>query len=81
MIILNINNRDYEVDAERNELLVWVIREKIGLTETKFGCGRKTCGACTIFVDGTLVHSCVTDVSTVLGKKITTREGLQNQTF
>ena len=76
MVTLNVNNHDYDVDADNDELLVWVIREKIGLTETKFGCGVETCGACTVLVDGEPVHACVTNLVAVLGKKVTTREAL-----
>lgn len=76
MLTLNINGDDYQVRADPNELLVWVINEKIGLTCTKFGCGIEVCGACTVLIDGEATRSCITDVSEVIGKKIITREGL-----
>ena len=76
MLTLNINGDDYQVRADPNELLVWVINEKIGLTCTKFGCGIEMCGACTVLIDGEATRSCITDVSEFIGKKIITREGL-----
>ncbi len=76
MITLHINNKDYNVAAEPDELLVWVINEKVGLTKTKFGCGIEMCGACRVLVDGEIIRSCVTDVKDVLGKEIFTKEGL-----
>jgi len=76
MLTLNINGDDYQVRADPNELLVWVINEKIGLTCTKFGCGIEMCGACTVLIDGESTRSCITNVSEVIGKTIVTREGL-----
>lgn len=76
MITLNVNGNDVEVDAKPDELLVWVINEKVGLTSTKFGCGIETCGACKVLVDGETTRSCVVDVGEVIGKKITTKEGV-----
>ena len=76
MITLRINSKNYKVVAEPNELLVWVINEKVGLTKTKFGCGIEMCGACKVLVDGEIIRSCVTDVGDVVDKEIFTKEGL-----
>ena len=76
MIKLTVNGRSREVDVEPNTPLLWVLREQIGLTGTKYGCGIAQCGACTVHVDGAAVRSCVMPVSAVAGKKITTIEGL-----
>jgi len=76
MIRLSVNNKTYQVDADPNTPLLWAIREQIGLTGTKYGCGIAQCGACTVHVDGVATRSCVMPVSAVAGKKITTIEGL-----
>ena len=76
MIRLNINGKDHSVDAEPDTPLLWVIREQVGLTGTKYGCGIAQCGACTVHVDGEPVRSCVVPASQAAGKKITTIEGL-----
>jgi isoquinoline 1-oxidoreductase alpha subunit len=76
MIQLNINGKPQQVDVDPNTPLLWVIREQIGLTGTKYGCGVAVCGSCTVHVDGAAVRSCVTPVSAVQGTKITTIEGL-----
>ncbi|MHA4846580.1 (2Fe-2S)-binding protein [Flavitalea antarctica] len=76
MIKLSINKRSYEVDASPDMPLLWVIRDLVGLTGTKFGCGVAQCGACTIHLDGEAVRSCVTKVSRGVGKEIVTIEGL-----
>ncbi len=76
MISLNVNGKRYEVDVSSDTPLLWVIREKIGLTGTKFGCGMAQCGACTVHVNGQAVRSCVTPVSSVVGEEIVTIEGL-----
>jgi isoquinoline 1-oxidoreductase alpha subunit len=73
---LNVNGRSYEVDVEPNTPLLWVIREQVGLTGTKYGCGIAQCGACTIHLDGAAVRSCAMPVSAAAGKRITTIEGL-----
>ncbi len=73
---LNINGSSQEVDVEPNTPLLWAIREQVGLTGTKYGCGIAQCGACTVHVDGAAVRSCVMPVSAVAGKRITTIEGL-----
>jgi len=76
MIRLTINGKAHEVDVEPNTPLLWVIREQVGLTGTKYGCGIAQCGACTVHVDGAPMRSCSFPVSAAAGKKITTIEGL-----
>jgi isoquinoline 1-oxidoreductase alpha subunit len=76
MIRLTVNNKAYQVDADPTTPLLWAIREQVGLTGTKYGCGIAQCGACTVHVDGVATRSCVMPVSAVAGKKITTIEGL-----
>jgi isoquinoline 1-oxidoreductase subunit alpha len=76
MVSLTVNGKTYQVDVPVDTPLLWVIRENIGLTGTKYGCGRALCGACTVHVDGQAVRSCVTPVSEVIGKEILTIEGL-----
>jgi len=76
MVTLNINDRDHQVDAEPDELLVWVIHEKVGLTKTRFGCGIQMCGSCKVLIDDEISFTCNVKVGDVLGKKITTREVL-----
>jgi isoquinoline 1-oxidoreductase alpha subunit len=73
---LEINGKDIEFDAPADTPLLWILREEAGLTGTKFGCGRALCGACTVHVDGDARRSCVTAVGDVVGKRITTIEGL-----
>ena len=79
MIQLNINNKVYEVDASSDMPLLWAIRDLVGLTGTKFGCGMAQCGACTVHVEGTPVRSCSFPVAAAAGKKITTIEGLNEK--
>lgn len=79
MITININNKDYQVDVEPDTPLLWVIREQIGLTGTKFGCGIAQCGACTVHLDGNAIRSCVMPISAVENQKITTIEGLSSE--
>jgi isoquinoline 1-oxidoreductase alpha subunit len=76
MVRLSINGQTYDVDADPNTPLLWVIREQVGLTGTKYGCGVAQCGACTVHIDGAAVRSCAMPVSAVAGKRITTIEGL-----
>ncbi len=76
MAKLNINGRTHDVDVEPGTPLLWAIREQVGLTGTKYGCGVAQCGSCTVLVDGAAVRSCVMPVSAAEGKKITTIEGL-----
>ena len=77
---LTINGRTVEADAEPAMPLLWVLRDVLGMTGTKYGCGVAACGACTVRVDGQPVRSCVTPVSTVAGRKIVTIEGLGGKT-
>ncbi|MDH5534409.1 MAG: (2Fe-2S)-binding protein [Betaproteobacteria bacterium] len=76
MIELNINGRSLKVDVEPDTPLLWAIREQVGLTGTKYGCGVAQCGSCTVHIDGAAVRSCVMPVNAAAGKKITTIEGL-----
>ena len=76
MVALNINGQMHEVDVEPDTPLLWVLRDTIGLTGTKYGCGIAQCGACTVHIDGTAVRSCSMPISLVEGKHITTIEGL-----
>jgi aerobic-type carbon monoxide dehydrogenase small subunit (CoxS/CutS family) len=76
MISLEVNGKKYDFDVGPDTPLLWVLRETLGLTGTKFGCGMALCGACTVHVEGEAVRSCVTPVSSVSGKKITTIEGI-----
>jgi len=73
---LNVNGKSHEVDVEPTTPLLWVIREQIGLTGTKYGCGIAQCGACTVHIDGAAARSCAMPVSAAAGKRITTIEGL-----
>jgi len=76
MANLTINGKAFDVDVEPDTPLLWVIRENIGLTGTKYGCGIAQCGACTVHVDGVAFRSCGMTVSDAVGKQITTIEGL-----
>jgi isoquinoline 1-oxidoreductase subunit alpha len=73
---LNVNGKSLNVTAEADTPLLWVLRDELGLTGTKFGCGMGLCGACTVHVDGEPARSCSTPLADVAGKKITTIEGL-----
>lgn len=73
---LHVNGSEREVDAPEDMPLLWVLRDLMNLTGTKFGCGIAQCGACTVHIDGAPLRACVTPVSAVAGKKITTIEGL-----
>ena len=73
---INVNGATTEVDVPHDTPLLWVLREELDLTGTKFGCGRALCGACTVHVDGAPRRSCVTPVADVEGKRVTTIEGL-----
>ena len=79
MIKLNVNGRDISVDADADTPLLWALRDEIGLTGTKFGCGIGMCGACTVHVGGRATRSCITPLSAVAGTRITTIEGLDRQ--
>ena len=76
MVRLTINGKTHEVDVDPNTPLLWVIREQVGLTGTKYGCGVAQCGACTVHINGAPVRSCVMPVSAAANAKITTIEGL-----
>ncbi|MEO8459730.1 MAG: (2Fe-2S)-binding protein [Dokdonella sp.] len=73
---LSVNGVDHDVDATNDMPLLWVLRDLLHLTGTKFGCGIAQCGACTVHVDGAPLRSCITPASAVAGRKITTIEGL-----
>ena len=82
MLHLTINGKSHDVDVEPDTPLLWVIRDSVGLTGTKYGCGIAQCGACTVHIDGAATRSCGLQVSDAVGKKITTIEGLaQNGTL
>jgi isoquinoline 1-oxidoreductase alpha subunit len=76
MIKLTVNGQSQDVDVAGETPLLWVLRDTLGLTGTKFGCGMAQCGACTVHLDGAPTRACVTPVSAVAGKSITTIEGL-----
>ncbi len=77
MITLNVNGQSYQVNvADTSTPLLWVLRDILGLTGTKYGCGKEICGACTVLVNGQAQTSCQMDVSSAVGKTITTIEGL-----
>jgi isoquinoline 1-oxidoreductase subunit alpha len=80
MISLTVNGMPRQLDVPPDMPLLWAVRETLGLTGTKYGCGMALCGACTVHVDGAPTRSCVTPVSSVAGKRITTIEGLSAQT-
>jgi len=79
MISLTINNIKHQLDVDPNMPLLWALRDVIGLTGTKFGCGNGVCGACTILLDGNPIRSCITPVSLADGKDILTIEGVENE--
>jgi aerobic-type carbon monoxide dehydrogenase small subunit (CoxS/CutS family) len=74
---LNVNGTVHHIDVERDRSLLSVLRDELGLTGTKYGCGEGECGACTVLLDGQRTPSCVTPVATALGKKVLTIEGLE----
>ncbi|HET8692689.1 MAG TPA: (2Fe-2S)-binding protein [Steroidobacteraceae bacterium] len=76
MVKLNVNGRAHEVDLPGDTPLLWALRDAIGLTGTKFGCGMALCGACTVHVDGQPVRACMTPVSSLEGKKVVTIEAI-----
>ncbi|HEY8441593.1 MAG TPA: (2Fe-2S)-binding protein [Xanthobacteraceae bacterium] len=76
MIVLTVNGNTYEANVEPDTPLLWVLRDTIGLTGTKYGCGIAQCGACTVQVDGVAMRSCALPAATVVGRRITTIEGL-----
>jgi isoquinoline 1-oxidoreductase subunit alpha len=76
MIVLNVNGKTYEANVDPDTPLLWVLRDNIGLTGTKYGCGIAQCGACTVQIDGVAMRSCALPAVTVVGRRITTIEGL-----
>ncbi|POA63174.1 (2Fe-2S)-binding protein [Pseudomonas sp. GW531-T4] len=74
---LRINQKTYQVDADADTPLLWVIRDDLGLTGTKYGCGLAQCGACSVLVDGNVVRACVTPVAGVVGREVTTIEAIE----
>ena len=76
MPTLNINGKDTQVDADSSTPILWALRDTLGMTGTKFGCGAALCGACTVHLDGAAIRSCVTPISAAAGKKITTIEAV-----
>ena len=79
MIKLSINNKKYEIDVASEMPILWVIRDIIGLTGTKYGCGKGVCGSCNVLLDGNLIRSCITPISLAEGKNIITIEGVENE--
>ena len=79
VVSLNVNGHGHRVEADAETPLLWVLRDDIGLTGTKFGCGVAQCGACTVHLDGEPARSCVTPASAVGHRKVTTIEGLQSR--
>jgi len=78
-VSLNVNGHAHKVEADADTPLLWVLRDDIGLTGTKFGCGVAQCGACTVHLDGQPARSCVTPATAVGARKVTTIEGLQSK--
>jgi isoquinoline 1-oxidoreductase alpha subunit len=76
MMTLRINDQEYELDVPHDMPLLWVLRDIVGLTGTKFGCGVALCGACTVHLDGRAIRSCITPASHAAGKSVTTVEGI-----
>jgi len=76
MLTLNINKKSYTVDVDPDMPLLWVLRDKLGLVGTKYGCGMAQCGACAVHLNGEAVRSCVTKVSRAIGQQVVTIEGL-----
>src|SRR5688572_24510112 len=79
MINLKVNGKAYDVDVDPSTPILWVLRDKLGLTGTKFGCGAAQCGACTVHLDGNGIRSCISPVSIAVEKEIVTIEGLDTQ--
>ena len=76
MTTLRINGQEHDLDVPDDMPLLWVLRDVVGLTGTKFGCGVALCGACTVHVDGRPIRSCITPIASVVGKKVTTIEAI-----
>ena len=75
---LKVNGREYSADVEDGMPLLWVLRDVLNMTGTKYGCGVAACGACTVHIDGVATRTCILPVSAVVGKEITTIEGISN---
>ena len=73
---LNINGKDVRVDADESTPILWALRDTLGMTGTKFGCGAALCGACTVHLNGAAIRSCVTPIASAVGQKITTIEAV-----
>ncbi|MCU7917986.1 MAG: (2Fe-2S)-binding protein [Candidatus Thiodiazotropha sp. (ex Epidulcina cf. delphinae)] len=80
MIKLNVNGSNQPLDIDPDTPLLWALRDHMGLTGTKFGCGIAQCGSCTVYLDGEPVRSCITPVSAAVGRQVTTIEGLNSPT-
>ncbi len=78
MIVLTVNNERRELDRPADTPLLWVLRDQLGLSGTKFGCGIGSCGACIVHLDGKAVNACITPLSAAAGKSVTTIEGLND---
>jgi len=76
MATLNVNGKDITVDADPSTPILWALRDTLGMTGTKFGCGQALCGACTVHLNGSPIRSCVTPISAVEGQKVTTIEAV-----
>jgi isoquinoline 1-oxidoreductase alpha subunit len=78
---INVNSTEHEVEADGDTPLLWVLRDMLGMTGTKFGCGIGACGACTVHIDGAALRSCVIPLKSVPGRRVTTIEGLASGSF
>jgi isoquinoline 1-oxidoreductase alpha subunit len=78
MVHLSVNGKNYEIDVAPEMPILWAIRDIIGLTGTKYGCGTGICGSCSILLDGSSIRSCISPVSLAIGKEITTIEGVED---
>jgi isoquinoline 1-oxidoreductase alpha subunit len=78
MVPISVNGKSFPVEVDRDTPLLWVLRDHLDMTGTKYGCGMALCGACTVFIDGKPARSCTTPVSTVVGRRITTIEAIGN---
>src|SRR5881392_3062458 len=76
MVTLNVNGKQLQADVDADTPILWVLRDTLGMTGTKFGCGMAMCGACTVHINGDAVRSCVTPIQNVAGKSVMTIEGL-----
>jgi isoquinoline 1-oxidoreductase alpha subunit len=79
MAKLNVNGKDVEIDVDANTPILWALRDTLGMTGTKFGCGQALCGACTVHMNGAAIRSCMTPVSAAQGQKITTIEAIGDE--